>query len=184
LVTLLAGVSVPSLGRSLSDISRRWSCEFKNDPNSNRLRQGIECSTRNLCNSPAQDSPLTYTDLDDFTIDFEARTVSYVASTKWFPAVRERLREQLRREGKPDTTTRLEERNARSFALQSVSTSKALGPGIPEITTIVYMNEDDGVPVSLHIIGNGKRALIAFPGVFSDILFVVHYFGACNPAGT
>lgn len=69
LAVLFIGVSLPAMSQSLSDISSRWSCEFKNNPRSNKLTQGIECDTLYLCNSPAQKSPLTYTDLDHFTID-------------------------------------------------------------------------------------------------------------------
>lgn len=164
-------------GRQMDQISQKWSCEFKNDPNSNKLSQGIECNARHGCRHPAQENQITYSDLNDFAIDFKSKTISYVHSTRWFPAARQRAVARLKAEGKRDDTGRIESDSPRSYKIRSVSSTQG---AFEDFVTITFVDENQA-PAFLFVKENGKRAVITRPIAIADFLSVVHYFGACHP---
>jgi hypothetical protein len=164
----------------MADISPRWACEFRNNPQANKLTQGIECSVDSLCSHPAQENPLTYTDLKDFLIEFRSKTVSYVASTRWFPDVRERIKTKLKAEGKKDDTEKFESDSRHLYKIREVLFSTSEDAAIPKIMTIIYVDEEQQQSF-IFLIGNGKRAIISQPISIFDHLSVVHYFGSCHP---
>jgi len=172
-------MSDPS-SRNMMEVSKRWTCEFKNNPQLEKLRQGIACTVEHLCSHPAEKRPITFIDLRNFQIDFETKTLSYVESERWFPAVRERMRLKLKAEGRPDETKSLENDSPRSFEIQGVLYSKPKLDVFTEITTIAYVDDNQQIAL-LTIIGNGKEAIISSPIAAFNQLNIVHYFGACHP---
>ena len=179
-LTVSASMASVTSARGMVEISKRWSCEFKTDPQMEKLQQGIECTVENLCSHPTQQNPLTFTELDEFRIDFGAKTLSYVASERWFPSARERIRAKLKAEGRKDETGKLEHESQNSFKIRDVFYSKPDPGFIPEITTITYAGEDRQIAM-LTIIDNGKKAIITRPIAIGDHLSIVHYFGSCYP---
>lgn len=166
--------------RTLSSIATKWSCSFQQDLRNSELVQGVECSVDSACAHPAQQNPLTYTTLNPFVVDLQAKQISYSAVTRWMPAARTRIREKLRRDGAKDDTDRLEREVTHTNKILDVITARSSDTFLPAVTTVTFTDQRNQVS-TLHVISNGKQAIVSQPIAIADRLAIAHYFGSCYP---